>query len=82
MENIQQILQENALLKAQILIKEKELLLKDEQILVKEEELLRKNERILYLERQLFGRRDQVKKLWGVDKNISFAKKTNADKWI
>ena len=25
---------------------------------------------------------DQVKKLWGVDKNISFAKKTNADKWI
>jgi hypothetical protein len=26
--------------------------------------------------------RDQVKKLWGVDKNISFAKKTNADKWI
>ena len=59
MENIQQILQENALLKAQILIKEKELLLKDEQILVKEEELLRKNERILYLERQLFGRRSE-----------------------
>lgn len=28
------------------------------------------------------GPSDQVKKLWGVDKNISFAKKTNADKWI
>jgi transposase len=66
MEDIQQILQENALLKAQILlrdeqilIKEEELLRKDEQILIKEEELLRKNERILYLERQLFGRRSE-----------------------
>ena len=45
MEDIQQILQENALLKAQILLKE--------------DELLRKNERILYLERQLFGRRSE-----------------------
>jgi len=45
MEDVQQILQENALLKAQILLKE--------------DELLRKNERILYLERQLFGRRSE-----------------------
>jgi len=59
MEDIQQILQENALLKAQILLKEEELFRKDEQILLKEEELVRKNERILYLERQLFGRRSE-----------------------
>lgn len=52
MEDIQQILQENALLKAKIL-------LKDEQILLKQEELNRKQERILYLERQLFGRRSE-----------------------
>jgi transposase len=52
MGHIQQILHENALLKAQIL-------LKDEQILLNEEALLRKNERILYLERQLFGRRSE-----------------------
>jgi transposase len=52
MEDIQQILQENALLKAEILLKES-------QILLKEDELLRKNERILYLERQLFGRRSE-----------------------
>lgn len=45
MEDIQKILQENALLK--------------EQLIVKEEELARKNERILYLERQLFGRRSE-----------------------
>lgn len=42
---MQQILEENALLKAQILLKD--------------EELLRKTERILYLERQLFGRRSE-----------------------
>jgi transposase len=73
MGDIQQILQENALLKAQILLKESQIRLKDEQILLKdeqillkesqirlkEEELLRKNERILYLERQLFGRRSE-----------------------
>lgn len=52
MDNIQEILQENARLKAQIL-------LKDEQILLNKEALLRKNERILYLERQLFGRRSE-----------------------
>ena len=45
MENIQQILQENARLKAQILLNE--------------EALLRKNELILYLQRQLFGRRSE-----------------------
>lgn len=45
MEDIQQILQENARLKAQILLNE--------------EALLRKNERILFLERQLFGRRSE-----------------------
>lgn len=54
MTDIQQILQENALLKAQILSK-------DEQLVLKEEQLLRKNERILYLERQLFGRRSEKK---------------------
>lgn len=47
MEDIQQILQENARLK--------------EQLLLKEEQLERKNERILYLERQLFGRRSEKK---------------------
>lgn len=52
MKDIQQILQENALLKAQILLKNEQLSLKDEQ-------LERKNERILYLERQLFGRRSE-----------------------
>ena len=45
MEEIQKILQENALLK--------------EQLLLKEEQLVRKNERILYLERQLYGRRSE-----------------------
>ena len=45
MEDIQQILQENVLLK--------------DQLRVKEEELKHKNERILYLERQLFGRRSE-----------------------
>jgi transposase len=66
MEDIQQILQENALLKAQILLKDEQILLKveellrkDDQILLKEEELKRKQERILYLERQLFGRRSE-----------------------
>jgi len=54
MGDIQQIIQENALLKAQILLKEAQILLKDE-------ELVRKNERILYLERQLFGRRSEKK---------------------
>ena len=61
MGDTQQILQENALLRAQILLKEEQIHLKDEQILLKEEELLRKNERILYLERQLFGRRSEKK---------------------
>jgi len=75
MEDIHQILQENALLRAQILLKEaqillkeeqillkdEQILLKDEQILLKEEELKRKQERILYLERQLFGRRSEKK---------------------
>ena len=62
----QQILHENALLKAQLLSKDEQLLSKDEQILLKEEQLLsleeqllRKQERILYLERQLFGRRSE-----------------------
>lgn len=66
MEQVQQILQENAFLKAQILLKDEQIhqkdeqiLLKDEQILLKEEELKRKQERILYLERQLFGRRSE-----------------------
>ena len=45
MEKIQQLEQENALLK--------------EQLLLNEEQLKRKNERILYLERQLFGRRSE-----------------------
>src|SRR5690554_961363 len=45
MEMIQQLEQENALLKMQILLKD--------------EQLQRKNERILYLERQLFGRRSE-----------------------
>jgi len=45
MEDTQQILQENVLLK--------------DQLRLKEEELRRKNERILYLERQLFGRRSE-----------------------
>lgn len=44
---IQQLEQENALLK--------------EQIFLKDEQILRKNERILYLERQLFGRRSEKK---------------------
>jgi len=44
-EDIQKILQENALLK--------------EKLIAKEEELTRKNERILYLERQLYGRRSE-----------------------
>ncbi len=57
MDNIQEILQENARLKAQILLKDEQILLKDEQILLNKEALLRKNERILYLERQLFCRR-------------------------
>ena len=61
MTDIQQILQENALLKAQILLKDEQLVLKEEQIVLKEEQLLRKNERILYLERQLFGRRSEKK---------------------
>ena len=52
MEDILQILQENALLKEQ-------LHLKDDQLRLKEEELKRKNERILYLERQMFGRRSE-----------------------
>ncbi len=63
---MQQILQENASLRAQILLKEEQISLKDkhillieEQILLKEEELKRKQERILYLERQLFGRRSE-----------------------
>ena len=47
MTDIQQILRENDLLKAQLLLKE--------------EQLLRKNERILYLVRQLFGRRSEKK---------------------
>ena len=66
MEDIQQILQENALLKAtillkdeQILVKVEQILLKDEQLLLNQEELKRKQERILYLERQLFGRRSE-----------------------
>lgn len=45
MGKIQQLEQENALLK--------------EQLLLQEEQLERKNERILYLERQLFGRRSE-----------------------
>lgn len=45
MGNTQQIEQENALLK--------------EQLLIKDEQIKRKNERILYLERQLFGRRSE-----------------------
>ena len=45
MEDTQQILQENVILK--------------DQLRLKEEELKRKNERILYLERQLFGRRSE-----------------------
>lgn len=59
MGDIQQILQDNALLKATILLKDEQILLKDEQILLKDEELKRKQERILYLERQLFGRRSE-----------------------
>lgn len=66
MENIQQILQENALLKAQVLLLDKQLfekneliVFKDEQLSFKDEQLDRKNERILYLERQLFGRRSE-----------------------
>ena len=51
---IQQLEQQIALLKIQ-------LLLKDEQIKSKEEQLQRKNERILYLECQLFGRRSEKK---------------------
>ena len=45
MGNIQQIEQNNALLK--------------EQLLIKDQHIKRKNERILYLERQLFGRRSE-----------------------
>lgn len=45
MGDTQQLLQEIARLK--------------EQLLVKDEQLARKNERILYLERQLFGRRSE-----------------------
>ena len=52
MGDIQQILQENVLLKEQLCFK-------DDQLRIKEEELKRKNERILYLERQLFGRRSE-----------------------
>jgi|LFRM01.1.fsa_nt_gb transposase len=48
----QQLEQQIALLKMQ-------LLLKDEQIKSNEEQLQRKNERILYLERQLYGRRSE-----------------------
>lgn len=48
----QQLLQEIARLKEQLLVK-------DEELLVKDEQLARKNERILYLERQLFGRRSE-----------------------
>ena len=66
MEDVQQILQENARLKEQILLQEKSLLLKDEQILFKDEQLQQKDEqlerkqqRILYLERQLYGRRSE-----------------------
>ena len=47
MKDIQQLEQENVLLK--------------EQLRLKEEQLERKNERILYLERQLFGRRSEKK---------------------
>ena len=46
MGDIQQILQDNALLKATILLKDEQILLKDEQILLKDEELKRKQERI------------------------------------
>ena len=59
MEDILQILQENALLKEQLHLKDDQLRLKDEQLRLKEEELKRKNERILYLERQMFGRRSE-----------------------
>lgn len=52
MEDIQKILQENALLKEQLLLKE-------EQLSLQETQLARKNERILYLERQLYGRRSE-----------------------
>jgi transposase len=52
MRNTQQILQENALLKEQILSMA-------QQMQLKEEELLRKQELILYLQRQLFGRRSE-----------------------
>jgi len=52
MGDIQQILQENALLKEQILSI-------TQQMQLKEEELLRKQELILYLQRQLFGRRSE-----------------------
>ena len=59
MEDILQILQENALLKEQLHLKDDQLRFKDEQLRLKEEELKRKNERILYLERQMFGRRSE-----------------------
>ena len=59
MEDIQQILQENVLLKEQLCLKDYELGVKENQLRVKEDELKRKNERILYLERQLFGRRSE-----------------------
>ena len=52
MKDIQKILQENALLKEQLLLKE-------EQLSLQETQLARKNERILYLERQLYGRRSE-----------------------
>ena len=66
MENIQQILQENARLKEQILLQEKSLLLKDEQIFFKDEQLERQQQLILYLERQLYGRRSE-KRLPSID---------------
>lgn len=52
MMDIQQLLHQIALLKAQLVSK-------DEQLNLKDEQLARKQERILYLERQLYGRRTE-----------------------
>src|SRR5690554_1378920 len=56
----QQILYENALLKAQLLSKDEQILSKDEQILSKDEQILLKEEQILLKEEQLLSLEEQL----------------------